>query len=500
MPFYFGILVTLLTLSFITRADESSISVETTTNARVTATDHLLFSNFKDPQDAESIPTNLFLHEDTVRGEYGILGGDLNFTNRYATTGDTSQNRIFTLEKKTISIVRDDWDLKFGDTNQEFGKGLALSLYNNSTFGINNTVEGVAANYHPDRFRMTAVGGRINVLKSPVAINPMPNPNPLQGRSAYLAAASVGGDLGNATKVSGHYVGVLDQTDGSGVIERNSHTVGVTFDKSLFDEVDLYAESNMLLSTKRLGGTEAEQPTGYGSYASLVWSPSPWKAKLEVKDYRKLDLDWNRVPTLEDDLIVSVHTKDVSAFRLYGERKIGQSRATVYSSYLLADDREERGIVNHPIIGTKIPLPNHAELESKAGYRWVPNHYYLMHVQGKGQLRTAPGQFIELSVRKQFGRTNLDKGELYGEEDKYVAALTYTFSEKFNATLGYEYVPTNEYAQGQHFPSVGASYRTGSLVARGFVGQTSGGPQCAGGMCRQVLAFSGAMAETTITF
>ncbi len=481
--------------------DASTTSIENQTNSRIAVTDHLIFSNSKDPQDPDSLTTNLFMHEDTVRGEYGSVSADVNFTNRYATSGETAQNKIFTLEKKTITLTKDTWDLKLGDSNQEFGKGIALSLYNNSTFGVNNTLEGIATTYHPNSFKLNVMGGRVNQLRAPVAINPEANQLLAQNKNVYIAAASVGGDLGAQTKLTAQYAGVLDESEATKVIGTNSHTVGAVLEKEgLFDEVDFYAESNTVFTTKRLNGEEVAQPNSYGSYGSLVWSPLPWKAKLEFKDYRRFEREWVRVPTLEDELIVSLHNKDVSAFRAYGERKIGEARATVYSSYLIGQDREDNAVINHPIVGAKIPLPNHAELDSKVGYRWEPNRSYLFHVGGKGKLRTGKGQYVELELKKQFGRSGLDKGELYDELDKYVGLLTYTFSESFSATLGYEFVPTNEYAQGQHFPSLGANYKTGAVVARGFVGQTSGGAQCSGGMCRNVPAFTGAMAETTISF
>lgn len=479
--------------------DTATTKLETSTPARVTATDHLIFSNSKDPNDPEAVVNNLFMHEDTVRGEYGIVGADINFTNRYAVSGEQSQNKIFTLEKKTLSLTGETWNVKLGDSNQELGKGIALSLYNNSTFGINNTLEGFAAQYNPEGLRLNLMGGRMNALKAPVAINP--TPMTLRG-TAYIAAASVGGNLGAGTKLTTNYVGVMEQEESTGVISRNSHTAGLILEKEgIFDEVDVYAESNALFATQRTGGNETNQPIAVGSYAALVWSPVPWKAKLEVKDYRDYtSRDWIRVPTLEDDLISELHNRDVTAVRLYGERRIGESRSTIYSSYLIGDERESNGVINHPIVGTKLALPNHAEFEAKTGYRWMPNRNYMMHVGGKGKLRTGPGEYIELEIRKQFARTNLERGLDYNELDKYVAALTYTISEKLSATLGYEYVPTNEYATGQHFPNIGANYKTGNAVARGFVGQTSGGTQCAGGMCRQVPAFTGAMVETTVTF
>lgn len=496
-----SLFILLASVSLLAEEDASTLKVESDTHSRIAVTDHLIFSNSKDPQDPDSLATNLFMHEDTVRGEYGSLGADVNFTNRYATSGETGQNKIFTLEKKTLSFTKDTWDLKLGDSNQEFGKGIALSLYNNSVFGVNNTLEGIAASVHPDTFKLNLMAGRVNQLRAPVAINPEPNQLLAQDKNVYLAAASVGGNLGAGTKLSGHYVGTMDENNTTKVIGSNTHTAGVVLEKEgILEDVDFYSESSAFFTTKRLNGEEVTQPTGYGSYGALVWSPLPWKAKLEFKDYRNLEREWVRVPTLEDELIVSLHNKNVSAFRAYGERKIGESRATVYSSYLIGQDREDNAVINHPIIGTKIPLPNHAEVESKVGYRWEPNRNFFIHAGGKGKIRTGKGQYAELDIRKQFGRSGLEKGLLYDELDKYVAQFTYTFSENFNATIGYEYVPTNEYAQGQHFPSLGASYKTGAVVARGFVGQTSGGPQCSGGMCRNVPAFTGAMAETTISF
>jgi hypothetical protein len=63
-----------------------------------------------------------------------------------------------------------------GDSLQEFGRGVSLSLYKDDVFGIYNTVQGAAIHGQSEELEGTIFGGRINGLNAPVALNPLANP------------------------------------------------------------------------------------------------------------------------------------------------------------------------------------------------------------------------------------------------------------------------------------------------------------------------------------
>jgi hypothetical protein len=77
--------------------------------------------------------------------------------------------------------------------------------------------------------------------------------------------------------------------------------------------------------------------------------------------------------------------------------------------------------------------------------------------------------------------------------------LGYTFSERWSATMGYEYIPVGTPGT-QHYVNVGGNYHDGPFQAKAFVGKTSGGSLCSGGVCLPVPAYTGAYVETIYTF
>ncbi len=246
---------------------------------RFTSTDHAIISNSKDPTDPQSQPTSVLMHENILRGEYNPYSLGVQFTNRLTPDGPRDVNRPFILDKSTLAIDTDNWEIRAGDTHQELGKGIALSLYRDPVFGIDNTVQGASARYHPQGLDARIFAGRISSLQAPVAINPQPNP--MDGREVLLAAGSVTGEMLDQTKVGAHYVYTLNRPLTSSRYDKQWQTVGTTLSNSnLLEGVDTYLESNLLM-TKPIGSTGVADTQGYGTYASVQWSASPWKVKVE---------------------------------------------------------------------------------------------------------------------------------------------------------------------------------------------------------------------------
>src|SRR5260221_591535 len=130
----------LLSLGFLTVRAAFAASIETGAgDVRITATDHVIFSNSKDPSDTVAPTTNLFMNEALVRGEVGPYSLDIDFTNRFTTNGPQTVNKPFVLEKKTLAADWTDWQIKIGDSHHELGRGIALALYRDNVFGVDNT-------------------------------------------------------------------------------------------------------------------------------------------------------------------------------------------------------------------------------------------------------------------------------------------------------------------------------------------------------------------------
>lgn len=483
-----------ITFALMARAEEETSSVS---NVSIGVTDHAIFSNAEDSTTPGGPKTSQLMHEAAVRAEYARYRFGIQFTNRYV-PGDRDRSKAFKLEKQTVAYEGDDWDVKLGDSYQELGRGIALSLYRDPVFGLDTTVRGAAASYRPSGWSVGVFGGQVNALKFPVAISP--TETSLTRNDLALIGASASVQVAPSTKVGQHYLFAANKPLDSKRYNKMFHTVGASIDQEgVWEDADLYLESNALF-TRTLGDAAQTLPTGYGSYGSISWSPTPWKTKLEVKDYRKYGFEFRRPPTLEEDIIESVNISEVSASRLYAEHRLGETgSSSVFGSYLVGQDRLVGSSIHHGVIGTRFHPWNRTEIELKGGYRTLPGKTNLSHAAIKGKWKTFPGQMVELGFRKQFSNLNLETAEPI-EEDRNIYELGYTFSENVSTSVGYEYIPTNFDEVGTHFANAGATYKMGNLVARGFVGKTSGGTVCSGGVCRQVPPYTGALVETTLSF
>jgi len=462
-----------------------------------TVTDHLIFSNAKDPVFIGPQPVSLFMHEDRPRLEYDNYALGIHFTNQFTTNGSKERNSPFFLEKAYGTAEWTNWDLKLGDSYQELGRGIALSLFDNPAFGQNNTVQGVAARFHPSVFDGTVFGGRVNSITNPVAINPLPDP--LLTHNMYLAGGSAKVEVAKQSHLGVQYVASYSQQADTLNIDHSWNTAGVVASKeNIVDGLDFYGESNLMKNEVKLPISQ-RLDDGYGSYGSVIWSPAPWQVRVEGIDYRNFNYPFQRPPTLEDSSVAYITTDNESAGRVYGEYRAPESGASVYSSFLGGWDRDHLAPIYHPILGSKFNGPGRTEYELKAGYRTMAEYAQMWHAGLKWKIHTFKGQAFELNGTSINWQHNLATVQLT-KEYRNILSATYTFSERITTTLGYEYVPTNTANLGNHFFNFGGTYKTGALSTKAFLGQTSGGVQCAGGVCREVPPYSGAMVETNYVF
>jgi hypothetical protein len=280
--------------------------------------------------------------------------------------------------------------------------------------------------------------------------------------------------------------------------DKRWNTAGVYADISLSPQINIYAETNILLR-EPLSSTITDTPPGFGSYGAVLYTGSDWKQKLEIKDYRNYIFDFHRPPVLEEDIVPTLNFEDVTGGRLTVERKLGSDfRTSVSSSLLVAYDRVVKSSVYHGVLKSKATFAHGYQVEARVGYRQLPLQADLSHGNIKIKIPTFTAQAVELGYRKLFNRSGLNF--LSAVEDRNYFDLAYTLSDEWSVNLGAEYLPTNAVDATRWFFNAGTYFKTGAFSARAFVGGTSGGPQCSGGICRQVPPFSGGMVEGTYSF
>jgi len=466
----------------------------------VSSQDHLLVANRRDPNDPTATASQFLLHENKVGVESGPFRMGLHISNRFLLNESASASltsKPFTLEKKSLIGEWNEWDFQIGDSYQELGKGIALSLYQDDVFGVNHTLEGASFKYHPKGFEIGGFAGRVNAISVPVAV--YATENSVKDRTVWLLGSSVGGNPFEDTKISAHYLLALNQPNSYSGFDKTWTTVGATIQQNrLFSDAEGYGEVNALISHINVGGQDRVLPRGWGAYATVSWAPSPLKVKWEGKLYDEYNFEFRRPPTLEEDIVETTNTQNVIASKWLVDYKLPESKAAVGASYLLGYDRPTAAPIHHLVGTAKWKILPSWDVESKAGYRHSPDRNWLLHASFKTKIKTFKGQYVELGYRKQLGRVKLNL--LPSDEDRNAVDFSYAFSERISTSVGYEYLPENDPEFGQHFANVGASLRFGSLVAKAMFGQTSGGTLCSAGVCRQVPPFTGALFETAYTF
>ncbi len=465
-------------------------------NYRIGAAGHAMLLNSTNSDDPSAKPEYNLLHESKITAELNDFQADLVLTNRWNPNGNQAQNSYVTLEKKTLTYGWSTGRIVLGDSYQELGKGIALSLFRDPNFGLDTTLEGISIKQTLTPVTLTTFAGRVNAMKNPVALNPLENP--VAGREVFLASQAIATKVTSDIEVGGHYLFTTQRPAEAPTFDKNWHTLGVNFAvNGIADTIDVYGETNALVTDGLGANAKNAYPTGFGSFVSIGWADAGWRVKAEGKDYRQYYYDLRRPPALEDDIVATLNTQDVTAGRLTVERQLAP-KTSVYSSFLYGSDRNYRAELRHGIVGGKFIGPLSSAIELKAGYRWMPGNQNMSHASGKLKLPTFKGESLELEYRKQIENKELKTYRVI--DDRNQTYLTYNFSEQFNAGLGFEFVPTNPEPVQANFYNAQATFKSGPYQAKVFAGQTSGGTLCSGGVCRLVPPFSGAYLEGVYTF
>jgi hypothetical protein len=476
-------------------ASTESLEIESSFRfpVKLHASEHFLFSHTSDFVDPTLPKTSSLMNEGRVRAEYDRFNFGVHFSNRFTPDGNPALNRAFVLEKKALSFESRNWTVTLGDSHQELGRGIALSLFRDEVFGLDNTVEGAAVRFTSNKGEIDTgmFAGRVRSLQAPVAL--LPFDNPLIDREVWLAALHAKARVAIDTHVGAHYLLTLNRPQLSPSFDKRWHTVGASFaSDGILENVDVSVESNVLSSQNAADGS-ALRPTGYGTVAGVSYSPLPWKFQLEGKDYRGFNYEFQRPPSLEEDIVASLNNQDMSIARLsvwHNQSRLGFS---------MGDDRVAKTSMRHVVAQTLQNGPWDTVWVARAGYRWLTGQADLIHANISVKVPTGGGQSMEWGYRRLFSNSAINF--LPTQEDRNYYDFTYTFSDKWNVGIGYEFMPTNPREIGKHY--LNASTRvafSGALQARAFVGQTSGGPQCSGGICRTVPAYTGGMLDVNYVF
>lgn len=461
--------------------------------------DKFLISQSKDPSAEASSSKNESQNRIQALVEAGRYSLNVQLTSRY----QNSNAEALRLEKKTLSARWDSMDLLLGDAHKELGRGIALSLYEDELFGLDTTLEGISVGYHRGNFEASLVGGRLNSVQIPVTLQSVQDP--LANRTVWLGASAASVALQGGGSVGVHHVLLLNQperklpTMGSGVFDKTHNVAGLYWNQpNLSKDLDSYAETDFLLTQNLKEGRYAFNPTGVAAYGALVWTPVPFRLKLEAKSYTHYSLEFQRPPTLEVDFVETLNNHDVWGTRLTAEYLNLESLSQYSLSYLVGEDLDRQVNIHHWVGGWSFPSFGKTKWDLSVGYRTLPGLENMAHGSVKVSFPTWGQQFVDFQFRKEY--KNLDLNRIPDWEDKNIFHLGYSFSRAFQMGLGYEFVPFNDAVVGRNFAHLTSEVKTGGFVGKLLVGQTSGGTLCSGGVCRQRPPFSGALLETSYIF
>jgi hypothetical protein len=452
--------------------------------AETKVTDHLIFSNSRDIVDRTV--SNQILHENFFRSQLLNFDVLLQLNNRFYFNDPNANQQPLSFEKLSVERQWRQFEFTGGDFNLQFGKGIQFSFFKEDVLGINNTLQGAFLRYNPESFDVQAYGGLINPLSYPVAL--YPTENPLKNRNLLFVGGQAYYKIQKDFKVGSSYFFSSQYQTQRDFIDKQWNSFGLLVSKeNLLEDLDFYAESSLQLTQSFTSTSTLNLPNSYGSYAGLVYSPDNWKFIAEAKDYRNETFEFRKPPTLEEDFIENQNIADMTAGKLKVERSLNNGDTRLSTSYLYGDDRTAVSPVHHATLAIKQKGDLFTDNEIKVGYRYHPEKLQLWHLDLKTKLPMG-SQSIEVGFRKRDSNIS-SKNQL---------DFTFNFSEKFNIALGYEYLPTN--LTDQHFLNLASTIRMGSFSAKAFLGQTSGGVLCSGGVCRTVPPYSGAMVETVVVF
>lgn len=449
---------------------------------------HTLFSS-TDNLDEPGTSPRLLRSETQLGMERGLFSAGVTLSNRLAVGESDNQDVPIYLEKKHLTFENDRWQWILGDSHQELGRGVALTLFRDETLGIDNTLEGISGKVVPEEgSEIRAFGGRVRSWRSPVAL--VPFPDPLVDREVWLAGAGLKTRF-EETTLGAHYLLTLNRPLGQD-LDKRWHTIGALIGQQLGPHLDIYMETNVMVREDLAFGTP--NTTASASYGTLVFGAGSWKGKAEFREYRGFAYDFQRPPTMEEDIVSTLNFSDVTAAKFTVERRLGVYNS-IRASLLMGNDHTVDTTFRHAVAAAKWKAGPVA-VDSRLGYRWFDGQSQIAHGDIKAKIPTVTGQSVELGYRKLYSRTGLNL--IPTTDDRNFFDLAYTFSSHWSLTVGAEYVSSS--STTKTFANAGLMAKYDAFSSRAFLGSTSGGPQCSGGICRMVPAYSGVMLEGSYAF
>ncbi len=448
-------------------------------------------------------------------------------------------------ERMTLRWEHESWSVEAGDSQLVFGRGIALSFRKVDLLGIDNALRGGHVRYDDGHFRARVHFGLANPQnQDPITLRIVPEPEDI------VAGASLGATFGpgDMLSTSGHVVRVWFSDDlegGSSLHGRTVDVAGWTFEApALADgQLALYVEANGMRRTVVRSSGDEEITFGRAVYASAQLLVENLTILVEWKDYANFLVApsplegnayriYNAAPNLEFD--------GPQRLRAIGNQRGGSIRMDYgflpgpwsFSLNTTAFGLEEHDPTHDPWNGI---LVSHSwasitrrqeygddvtwSVTATGGYRAElcirdcqameqPNEIDRSMGHAQFEVTLSSGEHgIDLAVdhrleqQRNFDHT-MDDFQIGG------AALTYTYTTSFSATLGLRWTDqfqniverrraqTYNFLGGEFYPSIELRYNfDAGTFLRAFVGMTPGGLICSGGVCREVPPYEGVLAQ-----
>jgi len=460
----------------------STLEMDAPTSLKIKAFDHLLMSQNDDSNTSQK--ENRAMNEIKLLADYGSWAVVAGGTNRYNSL-DRLQNRYFDLEKYSVQWESSQWKAKLGHSYLQLGQGIALSLFRDPVLGVDDTLEGAHASYQVESLKAQLFGGRLSTWKNPVALNPMNDK--LEGKQILLGGAQI--SLSGESVQPQLYGFVAEQKSIEGRVETRYASVGNAWEFSeVIPETDIYLESNLLSRGEK-------QPLGIGSYVSIVPTLGSWRLKLEGKDYRNYEFAFRKAPTLEDEVVETLNTQNVSSGRMTVEKLVSETSLTFLgTSFALGIDRQQLYQYYHSTLFVKNIDASFMQVDAKAGHRSEGEYGKLWH--GNVRLKTKHLGFR--STEFGFNKRSYAYNQVLfpALEDRNSWDVAFAITKEFNLGAGFDWIPSRD--DQKYFGNLTLEWRAQSWNLKTFLGSTGGGTQCSLGICRQIPAYNGAYLELNL--
>jgi hypothetical protein len=378
------------------------------------------------------------------------------------------------LERMWLAFPLGAVSLTLGDVHAQLGRGLALSLKPVAGVGVDVALRGVQAKLAFDDVDVLTMVGLANPANlDPLTLAPLSDPNDaIAGVEAVLHGRGVNvGVLSSAVLPRERILD--DEQDGT-------VTAGAFFDASLGDlgfALEADAQQKRLAGAFQPGAavsTSARYDIGPVSFvADALWL-SGFEVKGSRNDALAIRFDYGRAPSLERTDVQSVPSGDLAGARVTALLPWGLE-ASAMTTLTEAKTIVDADVVAHQSFGALGVGVRDEGLRR------------MVRVDGEGMLELGRG----------FALTSTLKTQLWND---HVLGTAVVGAQNGTAAIAIETGIDTEHSREQYFLAAIASLNVGPATLRAVGGSQRGGFRCAGGVCREVPAFTGLRLEVDARF